>query len=93
MNTHHTRASLPHLYLFTILSSVWSKARSFIGELVLWRILSMNNIKDSSMFLFSFIQYSYVMKLEQSSYVIHLAYETLCLIFHTYMFRPRPKLR
>ena len=55
MNTHHTRASLPHLYFFTILNSfIWSKARSFIGELVLWRILGMNNIKDSSMFLFSF---------------------------------------
>jgi hypothetical protein len=93
-NTHHTRVSLPHLYLFTILSScIWSKARSFIGELVLWRILGMNNIKDSSMFLFLFYQCSYIMKLEQSSYVIHLAYRTLCLIFHTYMFRPRPKLR
>ena len=95
MNAHHTRASLAHLYLFTILSSfIWSKARSFIGELVLWRILGINNIKDSSMFLFSITQYCYVMKLEQSSYVIHLAYETLCLTYHTiYKYRLRPKLR
>jgi hypothetical protein len=33
------------------------------------------------MFLFLSYQYSYVMKLEYGSYVIHLAYETLCLIF------------
>jgi hypothetical protein len=37
------------------------------------------------MFLLLSYQYSYVMKLEQSSYVIHLAYEILCLIFHTYI--------
>jgi hypothetical protein len=53
----------------------------------------MINMKSSSMFLFLSHQYSYVMKLEQSSYVIHLAYEALCLTFHTYMFRPKPKLR
>ena len=46
------------------------------------------------MFLFLSYQYSYVIELEQSSYVIHLAYETLCLNFHTtYMIRPRPKFR
>ena len=93
--THHTRASLSHLYLFTILSSfIWSKARSFIWELVLWIILCMNNIKYSSMFFLLYYQYSHVMKLVQSSFVIHLAYETLCLILHTtYPFRPRPGLR
>jgi hypothetical protein len=91
---HHTRASLPHLYLFTILSSfIWSKTRSFIWELVLWRILGMNNMKISLMFLLSYYQYSYAYELELSSYVIHLAYRTLCLILHTYMFRSRPELR
>ena len=54
----------------------------------------MTNMKSSSMFLFLSYQYGYVIELEQSSYVIRLSYETLCLIFHTtYMFRPRPRLR
>jgi hypothetical protein len=54
----------------------------------------MINMKSSSMFLFLSYKYSYVLELEQSSYVIHLAYETLWLIFHTtYMFRPKPKFR
>jgi hypothetical protein len=66
----------------------------------------MNNMKSSSMFLFLSYQYSYVMKLEYSSYDMILAYElaysfyimilsygTLCLTYHTFMFRPRPKLR
>ena len=44
-------------------------------------------MKSSSMFLLLSYHYNYVMKLELSSYVIHLAYRTLCLIFHTYMFR------
>jgi hypothetical protein len=45
----------------------------------------MNNMKISLMFFLSYYQYSYVMKLELSSYVIHLAYRTLCLILHTYI--------
>jgi hypothetical protein len=45
------------------------------------------------LFLFLFYRYSYAYELELSSYVIHLAYRTLYLIFHKYMFRPRPKLR
>jgi hypothetical protein len=66
----------------------------------------MNNMKSSSMFLFLSYQYSYVMKLELSSYdmilaheleysfyVMILPYRNLCLIYHTYMFRSRPKLR
>ena len=45
------------------------------------------------MFLFLSYKYGYVIEVEQSSYVIHLAYEPLCLIFHTtYMFRPSPNL-
>jgi hypothetical protein len=44
----------------------------------------MIKMKSSSTFLFLSLsyKYSYVIELEQSSYVIHLAYETLCLIFH-----------
>jgi hypothetical protein len=54
----------------------------------------MNNMKISLMFLLSYYQCSYAYELELSSYVIHLAYRTICSIFHTtYMFRPRPKLR
>jgi hypothetical protein len=66
----------------------------------------MNNMKSSSMFLFLSYQYSFVMNLELSSYdmilaheleysfyVMILPYRTSCLIYHTYMFRPRPKLR
>jgi hypothetical protein len=46
------------------------------------------------MFLFLSYQDRYAYEIELSSYVISLAYRTLCLIFHTtYMFRPRPKLR
>ena len=94
-NTHQTRAYIPPLVSVTIFSCcIWSKARSFIGELVLWRILGMNNIKDSSMCLLSYYHYSYAYEIELSSYVIRLAYRTLCLILHTtYMFRPRAKLR
>ena len=46
-----------------------------------------------SAILLSYYQHSYAYELELSSYVIHLAYRTLCLIFHTYMFRSRPYLR
>jgi hypothetical protein len=46
------------------------------------------------MSMFLYYHYSYAYELELSSYVIHLAYRTLCLIIHTtYMFRPRPRLR
>ena len=56
--------------------------------------LGMRNIIGSNMFLFLFYQSSYAIELELSSYVIHLTYETSCLIVHTtYMFRLRPKLR
>jgi hypothetical protein len=42
----------------------------------------------------SIYQYSYAYELEQSSYVMNLAYRTLCLIAHTtYMIRLRIKLR
>ena len=70
-----------------------ARQEASLESLYFGEFLDMNNIKDSSMFLFSFIQYCYVMKLEQSSHVIHLAYETLCLTFHTiYMYRLKPKL-
>ena len=57
-------------------------------------ILGMNNMKNSSKSLLSLYQYSYVIELEQSSLVDHLAYRTLRLIIHaTYMVRIRAKLR
>jgi hypothetical protein len=92
--THHTWVSLPPLVSFTILVVLLSKA-SFIGEL---KLLGANLVwiiwRTPLCSCSHFYQYSYVMKLEQSSYVIYLAYKTLCLIYHTiYMFRPGPKLR
>jgi hypothetical protein len=46
------------------------------------------------MFLFSYYQYSYAYEIEQSPYVINLAYRTLCLLIHMmYMERIRAKLR
>ena len=57
-------------------------------------ILGMNNMKNSAKSLFSLYQYSYVIELEQSSHVNHLARRTLCLNAHTtYMVRSRAKLR
>ena len=57
-------------------------------------ILGMNNMKNSAKSLFSLYQYSYAIELEQSPYVICLAYRTLCLNAHaTYMVRIRSKLR
>ena len=67
----------------------------------------MNNMKSSSIVLFSTYQYSYAYdleyssyvmilayELEYSSYVMNLAYRTLSLIIHTtYMIRIRAKLR
>jgi antibiotic biosynthesis monooxygenase (ABM) superfamily enzyme len=54
----------------------------------------MNNMKNSSIVLFSIYQYSYAYELEQSPYVDHLTYRTLCLIIHTmYMVTIRTKLR
>ena len=53
----------------------------------------MNNMRNYYMFLFSLYQYCYVIELEQTSYVMYLAYETLCLIVHTTQVRTRTKLR
>jgi hypothetical protein len=87
LQTHTTlELSLPPLVSFTIFSFIWSKARNFIGENFWYD-------QYEGFFYVLALIISYVIKLEQSSYVIHLAYETLCLIFQTYMFRPRSKLR
>ena len=54
----------------------------------------MRNTIGSNMTLLLFYQSTYAIELEQSSYVISLAYESLCLIIHTtYMIRLRSKLR
>ena len=94
-HTHHnSRASLPPLVSLYFQQCFGARQASLESLILQGQKLGMNNMKSSLMFFFSFYQYSYVMKLEQSSYVIHLAYETLCLTFHTmYMYRPRPKLR
>jgi hypothetical protein len=97
-HTAHTttqEASLPPLVSFYLLVVLLE-----LDKKLCWRArtsrrnLCMINMKSSSMFFFLSYQYNYVMKLEKNSYVIHLAYKTLCLILDTtYMFRPRPKLR
>jgi len=54
----------------------------------------MRNTFGSNMTLILFYQSTYDIELEQSSYVISLAYRTLCLFIHTtYMIRLRPKMR
>jgi hypothetical protein len=56
--------------------------------------LGMKNIFVSIMFLSSIYQYSFAYELEQISYVMFVAYRTLCLIVHTtFMIRIRAKLR
>jgi hypothetical protein len=54
----------------------------------------MRNTFGYNMTLLLFYQSTYAIELEQSSFVISLAYRALCLIFHvTYMFRLRSELR
>jgi hypothetical protein len=54
----------------------------------------MRNIFVSIMFLSSIYQYSFAYELEQNSYIMFVAYRTLCLIIHTtFMIRIRAKLR
>jgi hypothetical protein len=66
----------------------------FFGELGPGGILGMDNTKSFLTFLSSLHQYSFTYEIELSSYVLCLAYRTLCLIIHiSYMSKVRAKLR
>ena len=76
----------PHLQLYLQLSivSVWSKSKSYQGELVSLEeeYLGMNiSIKSSSKFKFSFYSYSNAYELEYSVHVIIMIYELVYSLY------------
>jgi hypothetical protein len=107
LNTNLLEQHLIPTFALLHFDSHLEQGKATIEGLTPWIILGINNMKSSSIVLFSTYQYSHTYQLEYSSYVMILAYElayssyvmnlacrTWSLNIHTtYMIRIRSKLR